>query len=293
MTVLPNRPEQYGAEALFDPADAIGAQGDGDGLPEVPPAVLLGYQKSLTATVEERADSTVTLVRSQVCHRLTDEVEYVPVHEAGVGAPVTAMVAENAIAAGAEAVVMLGGGAALQRVPPDAALLPTEAIRDEGVSYHYLPDEEPVGATPGLVDRLEERLSGAGFPTRRGATWTTSAIYRETVPEIERYRSDGVLSLCMESAALWAVCRYRGVATATVHEVGDYLDPEGWEPEAPAERGLREMLPPSSRRWAARSRERENGGRAVPAAAQSSAGCSRRPTAGRVTSRSDASPSMS
>jgi len=241
--VIPNHPEKHGAEALFDPSDAVAAQGEG--LPDVPPAVLFGYQPSLTEAVRERADGTETLVRSQVCLRLTDQVGYVPVHEAGVGAPVTAMVAENAIAAGARAVAMLGGGAALQRVPPDAALLPTEAIRDEGVSYHYLPGDEPVRATPGLLDHLKEHLASAGFPTRRGPTWTTSAIYRETVPEVERYQSEGVLSLCMESAALWAVCRYRDVATATVHEVGDYLDPEGWEPEAPAERGLVEMLDPA------------------------------------------------
>lgn len=245
--MIPTHPERYGAQALSSPADAMRAQGEGDreSLPGVPPAVILGYQETLTEAVRERAEATETLVRSQVSHRLTDEVGYVPVHRAGVGVPVTAMAAENAIAAGAEAVVMLGGGAALQRVPPDAAPLGTEAIRDERVSYHHLPPEEPARATPALVEAPDAHLAGAGFDTRRSRTWTTSAVYRETVAEVERYREEGVVSLCMESAALWAVCAYRGALTATVHEVGGYLTAEGWTPEAPAERGLPEILDPT------------------------------------------------
>jgi len=69
-------------------------------------------------------------------------------------------------------------------------------------------------------------------------------MYRETLREVRRYREEGVVSLCMESAALWAVCRCRGVDTATVHQVGD-VDPDGWIPDTDADRGLPEMLRPT------------------------------------------------
>ncbi len=241
--MIPNYGDKYDAEALFDPTDALDSQGDGP--PDVPPGVVFGYQPALTEAVRERAEDPTTLVRSQRVYPISETVGYVPVHESGVGAPVTATVAENAIAAGAEAVVMLGGCAALQNVPPDAAILPTGSIRDEGVSYHYLPPEESLEPTTALVDTLDDPLSAAGFPTPRGRTWTTSAMYRETLPEVRQYREEGVVSLCMESAALWAVCRYRGVDTATVHQVGDYLDPDGWIPDTDADRGLPEMLRPT------------------------------------------------
>lgn len=241
--MIPNYGDKYDAEALFDPTDALDSQGDGT--PDVPPGVLFGYQPALTETARERADDPTTIVRSQRVYPISETVGYVPVHESGVGAPVTATVAENVIAAGAEAVVMLGGCAALQNVPPDAAILPTASVRDEGVSYHYLPPEEPVEPTTALVDALDDSLSAAGFPTPRGRTWTTSAMYRETLPEVRQYRTEGVVSLCMESAALWAVCRYRGADTATVHQVGDYLDPDGWIPDTDADRGLSEMLRPT------------------------------------------------
>ena len=212
----------------------------------MPPAVLLGYQSGLTDAVRERSDARVEVVRGQGVDLLSETVGYVAVHESGIGAPVTATVAENVIAAGAEAVVMLGGGAALQPdVAPDAAVLPTDATRDEGVSHHYLPPEEPVTPTLALVDELDASLSRAGFDTPRGTTWTTSAMYRETVPEVDRYREEGVVTLCMESAALWAVAEYRGADAATVHEVGDYLTPDDWVPEADADRGLPEMLGPT------------------------------------------------
>lgn len=229
--MLPNDGEKYDAEALFTPEEALRAQGEG--VPEVPPAVLLGYQPRLTEAVRGRAGDPVELVRSQRCLPLSERVGYVPVHESGVGAPVTATVTENVVAAGAERVVMLGGCAALQpEVPADGAILPTGSIRDEGVSYHYVPAEEPVEPSPSLVGTLREALTDAGFETHSGPTWTTSAMYRETVPEIEQYREDGVVSLCMESAALWAVCQYRGVEAATVHEVGDYLAPDEWTPDS-------------------------------------------------------------
>jgi len=241
--VIPNYGDKYDADALFSPAEVVGM--GREGLPDVPPAVILGYQPKLTAFVERRADAPIDIVRSQRLYPVTETVGYVPVHEWGTGAPISAMVTENVVAAGAEAVVLLGGGAGLQPdTPPEAAVLPTGTIRDEGVSYHYLPDEESVTPTASLVDGLDDALSAAGFDTRRGPTWTTSAFYRETVPEVRAYRDDGVVTLDMESAAIWAVCEYRGVDTATVHELGGVLTPEEWQPATENDRGVTEMFEP-------------------------------------------------
>lgn len=76
--------------------------------------VILGYQPKLAEFVEPRADSPVQIVRSQHLYPVTETVGYVPTHEWGTGAPISAMVTENLIAAGAEGVVLLGGAAGLQ-----------------------------------------------------------------------------------------------------------------------------------------------------------------------------------
>ncbi len=242
--MLPAYGDKYDAEALFSPEDALDAQGDG--LPDVPPAVILGYQQELTDAVEERAGPAVDIVRSQRLLPVTEQVGYVPVHEVGIGAPVTATLTENVIAGGAEAVAMVGGSACLQRgIDPGTAILPTETIRDEGVSYHYVPGDRPVTPKDSLVEALSGAFAEADVETVHGKTWTTSAMYRETVPELEQYSENGVVSLCMETAAIWAVCQYRGVSAATVHEIGDYITPGEWTPETEAARGLPEMLDPA------------------------------------------------
>jgi hypothetical protein len=51
---IPHYGDKYDADALFSPSDAVEAQGDG--LPAVPPAVVLGYQVELTDAVRERSD---------------------------------------------------------------------------------------------------------------------------------------------------------------------------------------------------------------------------------------------
>jgi uridine phosphorylase len=244
--MIPNYRDKYDADAVVTPADAVTEQGDG--LPTVPAAVILGYQEELTRVVREQARAPIDIVRSQRLFPVRETAGYVPVHEWGIGAPVTATVTENLIAAGAEGVAILGGCACLQPgVSADVAILPTEAIRDEGVSYHYVPGETPVTPTERLVESLTDQLASAGFDTRQAPTWTTSAMYRETRPEVEQYRDDGVVSLGMESAAMWAVCQYRGADAATVQEIGDYLAPDEWVPQANSDRGTAAMLEPTIR----------------------------------------------
>ncbi|MFC4450528.1 nucleoside phosphorylase [Halorussus aquaticus] len=239
---IPNFGDKYDAEALFSPAEAVAEQDDG--LPDVPPAVILGFQDVLYEEVADRADDAVNVVRGQSVHLLNDDVGFIG--DFGIGAPVTAIVTENLLAAGAEVVCILGGCGCLQRsIPSNDAILPTRAIRDEGVSYHYLPPDEEVRATPELVDALDASLSDAGVDTHRGPTWTTSAYYRETVPEIERYAEEGVVSLGMETAAMFAVAEYRDADAAVVHEIGDHLTPDEWESGVEREENLTEFLDPT------------------------------------------------
>jgi uridine phosphorylase len=239
---IPNFGDKYDAEVHFSPEQAVSEQDDG--LPDVPTAAIIGFQDGLYEEVVGRADESVTLVRSQELHLLNDDVGFIG--DFGIGAPMTATVVENLLAAGAEVVCILGGCGCLQTsIPPNDAILPTRAIRDEGVSYHYCPPEKEVRTTPELVDALDDSLSGAGVETHRGPTWTTSAFYRETVPEIEQYAKEGVVSLGMETAAMLAVAEYRGADAAVVHEIGDHLTPDEWESGVEREEQLTTFLDPT------------------------------------------------
>jgi uridine phosphorylase len=64
-----------------------------------------------------------------------------------------------------------------------------------------------------------------------GTTWTTDAPYRETFAEVLSYRDEGVLTVEMEAAALFAVAAYRRVDIAGALAVSDHLlQNDAWSP---------------------------------------------------------------
>lgn len=86
------------------------------------------------------------------------------------------------------------------------------AIRDEGTSHHDRPDATYAYPCPDLTASLCAAIRHNGLPFQMETTWTTDAPYRETVEEIIRYRAEGVVTVEMEAAALFAVAQYRGVS---------------------------------------------------------------------------------
>ncbi len=106
-------------------------------------------------------------------------------------------------------------------------LLASGALREEGVSYHYLDDEDELVHAPWLDD-WESRAVDAGFAI--GPVWTCDALYRETHDKVARFLTRGVRAVEMEVASLYAVCRYRGVKGIALLVVSDLLREDGWVP---------------------------------------------------------------
>ena len=108
----------------------------------------------------------------------------------------------------------------------------TSAIRDEGVSYHYL--EDPLGpAMPSknLTAALMKTLEADGIPYTQGPTWTIDAFFRETVAEIQHYQQEGVVTVEMEAAALFAISTLRGVDMASGFVISDLIGELVWHPQ--------------------------------------------------------------
>jgi len=102
-------------------------------------------------------------------------------------------------------------------------VIPTEAIRDEGTSYHYLPPGESVNASEDVVKSLSMSAKELGVPVEMGPIWSTDAPLRETPSAMERYRRKGILAVDMETSAIFAVAQHRGVKAGCIllsgHEV--------------------------------------------------------------------------
>lgn len=148
-----------------------------------------------------------------------------------MGAPNVVAMAEELFAFGGRTFVLFGYCGALDEgMEPGDVLLPTEALREEGTSYHYLPAGRPALASVELLEGIFHALKAKGLQPRKGKVWTTDALYRETEDKISRYRSMGYLAVEMECSALYSWATFRGAKASAVLVVSDGFSPHGWRP---------------------------------------------------------------
>ena len=108
-------------------------------------------------------------------------------------------------------------------------IIPNKAYRDEGVSYHYLPDSESIELSDKYRNKFIEILNKHSFKYVEGATWTIDAFYRETKEKIEYFRNKGAICVEMEGSVIAAVCKRKKLDYFTFYYAGDNLDSVEWE----------------------------------------------------------------
>jgi len=145
-----------------------------------------------------------------------------------LGAPQAAMVMEQFRLRGLRSFLSLGWCGSLQPdLPIGYVVLPETAFSEEGTSGHYLSEGNPPAADPDLVRCLTESLMSRNIPFKKGPVWTTDAPFRETKEKIQAYAEKGMLAVDMESSAIMAVARFRGLAWSGLMVVSD----EPWSGE--------------------------------------------------------------
>ena len=149
----------------------------------------------------------------------------------GIGAPAATAVVEQLAALGTTAVVSIGTAGSLQHdLEPGDLVLCEAAVRDAGVSHHYLPPGRLATAPAEMTIALGAALRESGLTFRPGVSWTIDAPYRETVTEARHYQAEGVLCVEMEAAALFAVAEVRGLRLASAFVISDSLADLVWSP---------------------------------------------------------------
>lgn len=124
-------------------------------------------------------------------------------------------------------IVFGGAGCLNKEIAHGKVMIPTQAYRDEGTSYHYAPAADYV--TVRNADIVAAFMEKNHIPFVKGKTWTTDAFYRETVHNFEKRKADGCISVEMECAALQAMCDFRGLNLYTFFTSGDLLDAPEWD----------------------------------------------------------------
>jgi uridine phosphorylase len=148
----------------------------------------------------------------------------------GKGAPAAGLVLEQLAALGASKVISIGTAGSLARhLEIGDTVVCDRAIRDEGLSYHYLPDSKYCTPSETLTTLLCERLRADNENFYSGTSWSTDAPYRETAYEADLYRSENVLTVDMEAAGVFAVGQFRDVQVAAAFGITDLVCERGRE----------------------------------------------------------------
>ena len=105
-------------------------------------------------------------------------------------------------------------------------MVPKEAYRDEGTSYHYAPAEDYIRIKN--AETVAAFMETSGIPYVEGKTWSTDGFYRETMNNFEKRKADGCICVEMEGAAVQAFCDFRGYEVYMFFTSGDLLDAPEW-----------------------------------------------------------------
>lgn len=234
--------KEYGEPALINAADYVKAR-------DVPSHCVVTFFREVVERVRvDHAAEEAYRVRSEMGEFPLLRFEYdgkpLAMILCGVGAPLAVGMLEEIIAAGCRYFVVCGGaGVVDSSIDANRVIVPTAAVRDEGVSYHYLPPSREVAPTDRALAAVRECLSRKGIAFTEGKTWTTDAFFRETPSIIEKRRRQGCLCVEMEAAGLFAAARYRGVELAQMVYAGDDVGGELWDPrDWHKQTGARERL---------------------------------------------------
>ena len=131
-------------------------------------------------------------------------------------------IAECAHITGATKFVMFGSCGTLDKATTSGKfVIPTEAYRDEGLSYHYMKPSDFV--TIKDADKVEQIFTKYNIPFVKGKVWTTDAILMETVNLVKRRKEEGCIAVEMELAACQAITNYYKLELYNFLQPGDVL----------------------------------------------------------------------
>ena len=202
-----------------------------DGFPETVIAVF--EKKMLDALLDNHEAELVGKVRASIelqIYKTKYKGKEIAFYLSLLGGPAAVGILEEIIVMGGKKILFFGSSGSLDNNITDGQIIiPTHAYRDEGTSYHYVSAREGDFIEVKTADRLAEIFSEIGIPAIKGGTWTTDAIYRETVKNKELRKQAGCITVEMECASVMAVAQFRKTEVFQFLYTADNLDCKEWE----------------------------------------------------------------
>lgn len=219
-------------EAIINPCMLVNKI---DNFPEV---TISCFSKQLFEKTLELFDHKLLCnLHSATAYSPVYEIEYkgkrFAIYQSFVGEPVCISMYEDLIAIGSKRLILTGNCGVLDKSIEDCGIIiPTKAIRDEGVSYHYAKASDMIEVNKKYKDEFIEVLNEAQYPYVTGITWTTDAPYRETKQKVQERKKQGAIVVEMECAGMSALCDFRETEFFEFFYAGDNLDNDKWDPRS-------------------------------------------------------------
>ena len=230
---FPNYPEKHLAESVLKAEDIVAYRKRLGRLPALEPlhGALFCLERSLPKRMGWRIPvRKIGSMNADLCEVRRKPNRVVILTNFGGGAPIVVELAEELAVMGVKKMILLTWAGFLQPgLKPGDIVVCQRAIRDDGVSQHYLPPGKYIDADASLAAQLADAIRARGADCVTGDTWTTSAPYRETRQEILQYQSEGVQVVEMESAGLFTVGKLRNIPTTAVVVTMDSLAGGEWK----------------------------------------------------------------
>ena len=127
---------------------------------------------------------------------------------------------------GARSFIVFGSCGIIDRSAENKIIVPMEAYREEGFSYHYVKADRYIKIRN--AEKVKEILDNNDIDNITGKTWTTDAIYMETINKANMRKQEGCICVEMEASGLQAICDYLKMDLYIFFFSGDILS-HTWE----------------------------------------------------------------
>ncbi len=204
-----------------------------EGQKSLPEIAICVFKKEIINYIEQNESfkkySTIDVCGDKVEIFVTtvNEIE-VAIYRTYIGGPATVAMMEELHARGVNKFIIYGScGQLTSNLKKGAFIIPTEAYRDEGTSYHYLPVSDFVEIESSK--ELAEIFDKEEINYILTKTWTTDALFKETKEKMKNRINCGCDVVEMECASIMAVAISRGFKAYQFLYTDDALESEKWD----------------------------------------------------------------
>jgi len=150
-----------------------------------------------------------------------------------LGAPACVGNTEELISLGIKNILAVGCCGCLEKeIGEYSIIIPTSAIRDEGTSYHYAEAYDETVLDEKMVKSIEKVFIDHNIHYKKGKTWTTDALFRETKDKTNDRIKRGAIVVDMECSAMNILSEFRSTHFGQFFYAADNLAGEEYDPRS-------------------------------------------------------------